>query len=156
VRWHISRPVQACPRNPIGSNGRLRKDKRQKTNMQKAGVRWARCSGGDTQHPHPLPASLLYTVANKEVEQQFWGWGCDIVVIRNRRNLRSLLSERKHLRKSSYTAFCPRPLLQLRAMPLPACRLFDMAVPMSIHSLRPGCAYALHSLHTLFQSTLHK
>jgi hypothetical protein len=36
--------------------------------MQKAGVRWTGCSDGDTQQPHPPPAGLLYTVANKEVE----------------------------------------------------------------------------------------
>jgi hypothetical protein len=62
----------------------------------------------ETQQPYPPPESLLYTVANKEVEQQFWeGKGCDIVVIGNRRNLQLLLSECKHLRKSSHAAFCP-------------------------------------------------
>jgi hypothetical protein len=58
-------------------------EKGQKTNMQKAGVRRAGCSGGDAQQPHPSPASLLYTAANQEVEQHFLGvGGCDIVVIR--------------------------------------------------------------------------
>jgi hypothetical protein len=52
-------------RNLSGSDGRLRKDKRQK--CKKAGVRWAGRSGGDAQQPPPPPASLLYTVANEEV-----------------------------------------------------------------------------------------
>jgi hypothetical protein len=66
--------LQPRPRNLTGSNRRLRKDKRQKTNMQKAGVRWAGHLDGDTQQPCPPPESLLCTVANKEVEQKFW-WG---------------------------------------------------------------------------------
>jgi hypothetical protein len=49
---------------------------------------------------------------NKEVEQ-FWRGEHDIVVLGNRRNLRLLLSECKHLRKNSCAASCPRPLLQL-------------------------------------------
>jgi hypothetical protein len=48
---HLSWPAWAHPMNLIGSDRRLRKDKRQKTNMQKAGVRWAGCSDGDTQQP---------------------------------------------------------------------------------------------------------
>jgi hypothetical protein len=64
-----------CPRNLTGSDGRSRKDKKQKTNMQKAGVRWAGCSDGDTQQPRPPPVRLLYTVAKKELEQQSWGEG---------------------------------------------------------------------------------
>jgi hypothetical protein len=108
----ISQPEWAHPRNLTGSDGRLKKDKRQKTNMQKAGVRWVGCSGGDTQQQHPPPACLLYTVANKEVQQQFLR-GHDIVVIGNRRNLRLLLSGRKHLRKSSCAAFRPCLFLQL-------------------------------------------
>jgi hypothetical protein len=63
--------MRSCPRNLTGSNGRLRKDNRQKTNMQKSRGRWAGHSDGDTQQPHPPPVSLSYTVANKEVEQQF-------------------------------------------------------------------------------------
>jgi hypothetical protein len=43
--------------------------------MQKAGIRWAGCSGGDTQQPHTTPESLLYIVTNKGVEQQFSGQG---------------------------------------------------------------------------------
>jgi hypothetical protein len=56
-------------------------EKGQKTNMQKPGVRWAGCSGGDTPLPPPPPASLLYTAANKEAEQHafcsllFGSWG---------------------------------------------------------------------------------
>jgi hypothetical protein len=69
---HLLQPAQACPRN---LTGRLRKDKRQKINMQKAGIRWAGCSGGDTQQPHTTPESLLYIVTNKGVEQQFSGQG---------------------------------------------------------------------------------
>jgi hypothetical protein len=48
------------------------------TNMQKAGVRWTGRSDGDTRQPHTPTASLLYTVANKEVGQQFLGgaWHC--------------------------------------------------------------------------------
>jgi hypothetical protein len=42
--------------------------------MQKARVKWAGCSDRDTQQQHPPPVSLLNTVANKEVEQQF-SWG---------------------------------------------------------------------------------
>jgi hypothetical protein len=61
----------AHPRTLTGSDGRLRKDKRQ--TCKKAGIRWAGHSGGDTQQPPPPPASLLYTAANKEVEQQFLG-----------------------------------------------------------------------------------
>jgi hypothetical protein len=79
-------PQGACPKNPTGGDERLRKDKRQKTNVQKAGVRWAGYSGGDTQQPPPSPASLLYTAANHKVEEQFFG-GCNIIVIENRRNL---------------------------------------------------------------------
>jgi hypothetical protein len=37
--------------------------------MQKAGIRCAGGSGGDTPQPQPPPVSLLYTMANKEV-----GW----------------------------------------------------------------------------------
>jgi hypothetical protein len=33
------------------------------------------CSDGDTQQPGPPPVSLLYTVGNNEVDQQFWGGG---------------------------------------------------------------------------------
>jgi hypothetical protein len=29
----------------------------------------------ETQQLHPPPASLLYTAANQEAEQQFWGGG---------------------------------------------------------------------------------
>jgi hypothetical protein len=36
-------------------------------NMQKAGIRWAGCSGGDTKQPPQPLMSLLYTVANKGV-----------------------------------------------------------------------------------------
>jgi hypothetical protein len=45
--------------------------------MQKAGVRLARHSDGDTQQPAAAAAaaSLLYTVANKDMDQQFWGRG---------------------------------------------------------------------------------
>jgi hypothetical protein len=60
--------------------GKLRKDKRQ--TCKKAGIRWSGCSGGDTQQLPPAPASLLYTVANKEVDQQFLGQQ-DVVVITN-------------------------------------------------------------------------
>jgi hypothetical protein len=84
----LSRPVWACPRNLTGSNGF---EKRQKTNMQKAGIRCAGCSGGDTQQPRPPPSSLLYKAANKEVEQWFSGRS-DLIVIWNKGNLRSLLS----------------------------------------------------------------
>jgi hypothetical protein len=100
--------LQPRPRNLTGSNRRLRKDKRQKTNMQKAGVRWAGHLDGDTQQPCPPPESLLCTVANKEVEQKFWWGGSG-----NRRNLRSLFSEHKYLRKISCAAFCPCLLLWL-------------------------------------------
>jgi hypothetical protein len=41
------------------------------------------------------------------------GGGHDIVVNRNRGNLRLLLSKYKHLRKSSCAAFCLHPFLQL-------------------------------------------
>jgi hypothetical protein len=57
--------------------------------------------------------------------------GCEIIIIRNRRNLWSLLSAHKHLRKSSCAAFCPHPLLQLGVVPIPACRLLGIAVLMS-------------------------
>jgi hypothetical protein len=103
IRLELGGRVWARPRNLTGRDGRLRKDKRQKTNVQKAEVRWAGCSDGDTQQPCLPPASLLCTVANKEVEQQFWGGGHDIVVTRSRRNLPLLLFE------------CP--LLQLGAVP---------------------------------------
>jgi hypothetical protein len=59
-------------------------------------------------------ASLLYTAINKEVKKVLRQG--DIVVIRNRGNLRSLLSGRKHLRKNSCAAFCPHSLLQLGAV----------------------------------------
>jgi hypothetical protein len=77
----ISRPAGAHPRNLSGSVWRLRKDRRQ--TWEKTGIRWAWCSGGDAQQPCPPPASLLYTVANKEAEQQFSGWRV-FVFIRNR------------------------------------------------------------------------
>jgi hypothetical protein len=41
--------------------------------MQKAGLRWAGCSGRDTRQPQPPPGSLLCTAANQEAEQRFWG-----------------------------------------------------------------------------------
>jgi hypothetical protein len=74
------------------------------------------CSGGDTHSQLRQPIKnpsikkppvllLLYTVVNKEVEQQFWGgegWArCDIVT-----------RETCQLRKSSCAAFCLGPLLQ--------------------------------------------
>jgi hypothetical protein len=80
-------PAPACPRNLTGSDRRLRKDKRQKTNMQKAGVRWAGGSDGDTQQPCPPPVSLLYTVATRRWSNSLGCGGHDIVVIRNRSNL---------------------------------------------------------------------
>jgi hypothetical protein len=64
------------------------------------------------QQPRPPAASFLYMVANKEVEQQFSG-RCDIVGVRNRKNLWLLLSGDKYLRKSSCATSCPCPLLWL-------------------------------------------
>jgi hypothetical protein len=58
--------VHICPRNLTERDGRLRKDKRQKTNMQKTGVRWAGHADGDTQQPCLPPVGLLYTAASKE------------------------------------------------------------------------------------------
>jgi hypothetical protein len=122
--------------------------------MQKAGVRWAGHLDGNTQQPYPPPVSLLYTVANKEVAQHF-GRGHDIVVIWNRRNLRWLLFEHKHLRKSSCAAFCPCPLLQLSCANS-ACRLLGIAV------LTPFChwgyvnsAYRLYDI-AVFMSSSHR
>jgi hypothetical protein len=43
--------------------------------MQKTGVRWTGASDGDTEQPPSPPVSLLSTVANQAVEQQFWGEG---------------------------------------------------------------------------------
>jgi hypothetical protein len=125
-KWHnfillyISWPARAHPRTLTGRNGRLRKDKRQKTNIQKAGVKWAGHSDGDTQQPHSPPASLLYIVANRKVEQQFSG-GHDTVVI-GRKNPQSLFSGRKPLSKTAMLHFaltpsategCAHPSLQI-------------------------------------------
>jgi hypothetical protein len=38
--------------------------------MQKAGIRWAGCSGGNTEQLQPTPASLLYTATNKEWDRE--------------------------------------------------------------------------------------
>jgi hypothetical protein len=137
----FSWPTWAHPRNLTGSDGRLKKDKRQ--TCKKAGVRWAGCPGGDTQQPPPPPASLLYIVTNKEVEQQILGWH-DNVVIGNRGNLWLLLSAHtgtvpvwrawcRHPCSYAKQLCCilPSPLLQLGVVLIPACRLFDMAVLMS-------------------------
>jgi hypothetical protein len=67
-------------RNLTGSNGRLRKDKRQ--TCRKLG------SGGlgawtETTQQLDTTVSLLYTMVNKEIEQQFCGGGRDIVVLGN-------------------------------------------------------------------------
>jgi hypothetical protein len=78
--------MQGHPRNLTGRDGRLRKDKRQ--NLHKAGARRSGHLDGDTLQPCPPPASLLYTVANKEVEQQLLGGGeHDSGVLGNMRNL---------------------------------------------------------------------
>jgi hypothetical protein len=50
---------------------RLRKDKRQKTNMQKAGVGWARHSEA---HNSPIYLQQVYYIQwQQEVERQFSG-----------------------------------------------------------------------------------
>jgi hypothetical protein len=85
----------------------LRKDKREKINMQKAGVRWGGHSDGDTQQPHPPPASLLYTVTNKERAAVLRGH--DTVVIGYRRNLQLLLSEHNFLGKAAVLHFALSP-----------------------------------------------
>jgi hypothetical protein len=99
---HLLQPVPAHPRNLTGSDGRLRKDKRQKTNMQKAGVRWAGHSGGDTHQPSPSPG--VYYIQCKQGggatvlgDVTLWSSGtggtCD----------------RYSLRKGSCAAFCLTP-----------------------------------------------
>jgi hypothetical protein len=55
--------------------------------MHKVGARWVGHSDGDAKQCPPPPASLLYTVANKEMEEQFLEEGCDIVVLGNKRNM---------------------------------------------------------------------
>jgi hypothetical protein len=52
--------VSPCPKNITGSDWRCRKDKRQKTNMQKAGVRCAGRSDGDAQQQRLLFCSFLF------------------------------------------------------------------------------------------------
>jgi hypothetical protein len=112
--------------------------------MQKAGIRWAGCSGGDTQQPPPPPASLLYTAANMEIEQQFSGQ-CDLVLIGNRGNLRLLLSAStvpvwrwwcNHPCSYAKQLCCilfPLPSA-LGTVPSPACRLFNIAVLAPFHN----------------------
>jgi hypothetical protein len=65
-----------------------------------------------TPHKQPTTSSLRESViySGNKMEQQFSGWG---VWHCNWRNLPSLLSESKHLSKSSLSAFCPCPLMQL-------------------------------------------
>jgi hypothetical protein len=63
-------------------------------------------------------------------------------------NLRLLLSENKHLRKSSHAAFCPHSILWLgpcQSQPADYLTWLCLCQPMSVHSLRQSCAYALHS-----------
>jgi hypothetical protein len=95
---------------------------------------------------------------SKSAEQQFLG-PRDLVVIRNGGTcyfLHSLfLSEGPGvnilaLMQSSCAAFCSHSLLELGAVPIPACRLFDMAVLMSSsHRL-----LILHSPHMSMHFTL--
>jgi hypothetical protein len=73
----------------------------------------------------------------KPAEQQSSGQR-DLVVTGSRGNLQLLLSARTGrgvnilvCTQSSCAAFCSRSLLQLGAVPIPACRLFDVAVLMS-------------------------
>jgi hypothetical protein len=129
----ISRAAQARPRNLTGSDGRLRKDKRQ--TCKKLG------SGGLGTLMETLTASttssefIIYS--SKQGSRATILRQCDIVVIQNRKNLQLLLSRGKHLMKSSCAAFCPCPLLQLGAVPIPACRLLDIA------ELAPFCSWGL-------------
>jgi hypothetical protein len=139
--WGPGRPKPHCPTGCLRELvlkpkwKRQEIEKGQKRNMQKAGIRWAGCLGGDTQQPQPPPASLLYTVANKEVEH------CSY---QEQGNLQSLLSACTgtvavwrvwHKHPCSYAkqlcCILLSYLLQLGAVPIPACRLFDMAVHMS-------------------------
>jgi hypothetical protein len=96
--------------------------------MQKAGINWDGCSGGDTQQPLPPPVHLLYIMAN-EVEQQFLGWQ-DIVVIRmGTCNHNSL--DVNILGKAAVLHFALTPFCSWRPVPIPAYRLSDIAVLMS-------------------------
>jgi hypothetical protein len=135
--------VRAHPRNLTGSNGRLRKDKRQKTNMQKAGTRWTGRSDGDIQQPVHLQQVFYIQWQTRRWSNSSGGWGNDTVVIRNRRNLRSLLSGRKHLRKSSSAAFCPCPILWLGLCPT---QPSDYLTQLCLCQVLIGFSYsALHS-----------
>jgi hypothetical protein len=62
--------VRAPPRNLTRSNRRLRKDKEKHEKKLRSGGLGALV---ETHKPPPPLVSLLYTVANKEVEQQFLG-----------------------------------------------------------------------------------
>jgi hypothetical protein len=118
--------VREHPRNLTGSKGRLRKDKRQTCrNLGSDGL-------GALMETHN--SIHLWRVYYIQWQTRRWsnssGEG-DTVVIRNRRSLLSLLSEHKYLRKNCCAAFCPYFVLQLGAVCIPACRLFDIAVLMS-------------------------
>jgi hypothetical protein len=49
---HVSFPASSVPTDPTGGVWRCRKDKGQKTDMQKGGARCAGRSDGDAQQPH--------------------------------------------------------------------------------------------------------
>jgi hypothetical protein len=80
-RHHFSLlcPTQACPRNLTGGDRRCREDKRQKTNLHKAGARWAVHSDVDTHQPLHLQR-VYYIQWQHKVEQHFPGkgaWHCN-------------------------------------------------------------------------------
>jgi hypothetical protein len=110
--------------------------------MQKAGVRWAGCSDGETQQllqQQPTATNSEFIIYSGKqggratVLSVCVGGAGGGDVTRNRRNLQSLLSECKHLRKSSHAVFCPHPVLRLGS-----CQL-------SLQIIGHSCAYVRFS-----------
>jgi hypothetical protein len=101
----VSQPMWARPRNLTVSDGRLRKDKKQTCRKLGSGGLGAQVE----THNNSTTSSEFIIYSGKPGSRATVLRLCDIVVIRNRRNLRLLLSTCKHLRKSSCAAFCPPP-----------------------------------------------
>jgi hypothetical protein len=108
----VLRFAQASPRNLTGSDGRLRKDKRQKKNMQKAGVRWV----GVQKETHNSCVHLqrVYYTQGQTRRWSNSSQGSMTLQLLGTRGTCDCYSGCKHLRKNSSAAFCLGPLLWLR------------------------------------------
>jgi hypothetical protein len=77
------KPLATCVSSSSKPNWFLRKDKRQKINMQKAGVRWAGCSNGDTTASSTSSKFIIYS-GKQGGGTTVLGERCDIAVIGNK------------------------------------------------------------------------